>query len=77
MELSVAMTDFRHSNFTEAIYEINVTLDRERTKMGLLSDCYTLQPMLSLTACARLTNDIVVTHTGRDVNTERRNSLAA
>ena len=32
MELSVAMTDFRHSNFTEAIYEINVTLDRGEQK---------------------------------------------
>ena len=30
------MTDFCHSNFTEAIHEINVTLDWERTKMGLL-----------------------------------------
>ena len=38
----------------------------------LLTDCHTLQPMVSLTACARLTNDSVVTHTGRDLNTERR-----
>ena len=71
LKFSIATTDFRHSNFSEATCEIDV--DRRRTNVGwfLLTDCNTLQPMVSLTACAQLTNDSVVTNTGRDLNTEQ------
>ena len=35
-----------------------------------MTDCHTLQPMVLLTACVRLTNDSVVTHTGRDLEVD-------
>ena len=70
LKFSVATMDFRHSNFTEMTYEINV--DRRRTTIGwsLLTDCHSRKPMVLFT-CMHLTNNSVVTHTGRDLNTER------
>ena len=71
LKFSVATTDFHHSNFTETTYKISVDQEESKCWLIFIEDCHTLQPMVSLTVCAHLTNDGVVTHTGRDLNMER------